>query len=72
MTDRDRAEMRALCDQFRELMARQVEAPLFGNEARVRMGEMIATAVRRRGPEFAYLRRAPEHAREERQQAGRV
>jgi hypothetical protein len=34
MDDRDHAEMRALCDQFRQLMARQVdELPLFDQEA---------------------------------------
>jgi hypothetical protein len=55
MNDRDRVEMRALCDQFRQLMARQVEAPLFDNEARVRIGEMIGSAVRDGGSEFGYL-----------------
>jgi hypothetical protein len=48
--------MRALCDQFRQLMARQVEVPLFDNEARVRIGEMIGGAVREGGSEIGYLR----------------
>jgi hypothetical protein len=57
MDDSDRAEIRALCDQFRQLMARQVEVPLFDNEARVRIGEMSGSAVRDGGSEFGYLRR---------------
>jgi hypothetical protein len=56
MDDSDRAEIRALCDQFRQLMARQVEVPLFDNEARVRIGEMIGGAVREGGSEIGYLR----------------
>ena len=33
MDARDRAEMKDLCDQFRELMARDVDQQLFDNEA---------------------------------------
>jgi hypothetical protein len=54
MDDPDRAEMRALLDQFRELMAREVEAPLFDQEARQRIGHMIGSAVRRGGSAFSY------------------
>jgi hypothetical protein len=39
--ERDRAEMRPLCDQFKELMARGVETPPFDQAARVHTGEMI-------------------------------
>ena len=45
MDDRDRVEMRALCDQFRQLMARQVEAPLYDQEAKRRIGQMIGHAA---------------------------
>ncbi len=33
MDDSDRAEMQALCDQFRREMAREVEHTLFNKEA---------------------------------------
>lgn len=45
MTDLDRAEMRALCDQFRQLMARENDALLYDQDARVRVGEAIGKAV---------------------------
>ncbi len=70
MDDRDRAEMQALCDEFRELMARDVDKQLFDDEARRRMGELIGSTARRGGSQFGYLRRRTQHAREERQQAG--
>jgi hypothetical protein len=38
MDDRDRAEMQALCDQFRREMAREVDEPLFDHDARARIG----------------------------------
>jgi hypothetical protein len=38
MTDRDRAEMRALCDLFRRETARQIDEQLFDPDARVRSG----------------------------------
>jgi hypothetical protein len=46
MDDSDRADMRTLCDQFRELARRDVDPPLFRNEACQRFGEMIARAAR--------------------------
>jgi hypothetical protein len=52
--DRDRAEMRALCDQFRELMARENEMLLFDQETRQRIGEAIGKAVRQGGSQFAF------------------
>jgi hypothetical protein len=45
MTDRDRAEMRALADQFRELMVRDVERTVFDKEACLRIGQMIGRAA---------------------------
>jgi hypothetical protein len=54
MTDRDRAEMRALCDQFRRDMERENDVLLYDQEARHRIGEMIGKAAQ--GWEFAYLR----------------
>jgi hypothetical protein len=47
--DRDRAEMRALCDLFRREMARQIEEPLFDQDARARIGHAIGSAVRQSG-----------------------
>jgi hypothetical protein len=41
MTDRDRAEMRALADQFHQLTAREKEVQLFDHETRQRIGEAI-------------------------------
>ena len=46
MDDSDRGEMRALCDQFRELARRDVDPPLFDHDVRQRVGEMIGRAAR--------------------------
>jgi hypothetical protein len=57
MTDRDRAEMLALCDQFRREMAREVdEVPLFDQEACHRIGRMIGSAVRQGRSNYVALR----------------
>lgn len=56
MTDRDRAEMRALCDQFRQLMSRKVDTPLYDHETRVRIGQMIGQAARQGRSDYAALR----------------
>lgn len=57
MTDPDRAEMRTLCEAFRQAMAREVEAPLqFDQHARVRIGEMIGRAARQGRSYHAALR----------------
>jgi hypothetical protein len=53
MTDRDRAEMRALCDQFRELMARDIERTVFDKDACLRIGQMIGRAALV-GSEYGY------------------
>ena len=55
MTDRDRAEMRALCEQFRRNMARENDVLLFDHDAKQRIGKMIGSAVREGGSEFGYL-----------------
>jgi hypothetical protein len=54
MDERDRAEMRAFCDQFKELMAREVETPPFDQEARVHIGEMIGRAAQEGRSQYAY------------------
>ena len=54
MTDRDRAEMQALLDQFRKAMARENAVLLFDHETRQRFGQMIAKAVQPRGSAFGY------------------
>ena len=56
MTDPDRAEMRALADQFRELVRRDVDPPLFREDVRQRFGEMIGKAARQGLPYHAALR----------------
>lgn len=53
MDDHDRAEMRTLCDQFRQLMAREVDESLFDKEARMRIGQMIGRAALV-GSEYGY------------------
>ncbi len=45
MDNPDRAEMRALCDQFRELMARENDVLLFDRAAKERIGQMIGRAA---------------------------
>lgn len=52
MDEFDRAEMRALCDQFRQLMRRDLDPMLFDQESCERAGEMIGRAMRRRGSAF--------------------
>ena len=54
MDNPDRVEMQALCDQFRELMMREVEAPLFDHDVRQRIGEMISSVMRNGESQFAY------------------
>ena len=57
MTDLDRAEMRALADQFREAMAREMDQPLFDEEARMRIGRIIGGPVRQGRSDYVALRR---------------
>jgi hypothetical protein len=56
MTDRDRAEMQALLDQFRRGMAEEFDQPLFDKEARVRIGETIGKAARQGYSDYIALR----------------
>jgi hypothetical protein len=56
MTDLDRAEMRALCDQFRRTMARENDVLPFDQDAHVRTGEMISSAVRQGRSDYVALR----------------
>ena len=53
MTDRDRAEMRVLCDQFRKLIARENDVLLFDRAARERIGQLIGRAALV-GSEYGY------------------
>jgi hypothetical protein len=54
MTDRDRAEMQTLLEQFRRAMARRNDVLLYDHEAKQRVGEMIGKAVQPRGSAFGY------------------
>jgi hypothetical protein len=45
-----------VCDQFRELMAREVDHPLFDQDARVRIGKMIGKAARQGRSDYVSLR----------------
>jgi hypothetical protein len=56
MIDQDRVKMLELCHQFREAMTRQVHEPVFDNESRVRIGEMIGQAARQGQPDYVALR----------------
>jgi hypothetical protein len=56
MDDRDHAEMRALCDQFREAMARENDQLLFDQEARQRIGQIIGRSARQGRSDYAALR----------------
>jgi hypothetical protein len=57
MTDLDRAEMRALADQFHQLMRRDIDPPMqFDQEARERIGQMIGQAARQGRSDYAALR----------------
>ncbi len=49
--------MRALADQFREAMAREMDQPLFDEEARMRIGRMIGGPVRQGRSDYVALRR---------------
>jgi hypothetical protein len=53
MTDRDRAELQTLLDQFHQSMARE-NGVLLDHEAKHRIGEMVGRAVH--SGEFGYLR----------------
>jgi hypothetical protein len=46
MDDRDRRELQALRDQFKELMQRDVELTVFDEDTCQRIGEMIARSAR--------------------------
>jgi hypothetical protein len=56
MDDLDRAEMQILCDQFRELMRRDVECTVFSKEACQRIGEMISQTAQQGRSDYAALR----------------
>jgi hypothetical protein len=54
MNDRDREELQAPSDQFREAIAREPDPP-FDQEARERVGQMIGRAARQGASAFGYL-----------------
>ena len=54
MEDRERQELRALCDQFKELMQRNIEHTLFDKEACQRIGETISRSAHQSRSEYAY------------------
>jgi hypothetical protein len=56
MIDQDRVKMLELCSQFREAMTHRVHRPVFDNDARVRIGEMIGQAARQGQPDYVALR----------------
>jgi hypothetical protein len=56
MDDRDR-ELQALCDQFKELMRRDVERTVFDKDACQRIGEMIGRSARQGQTKYAYSSR---------------
>ena len=56
MPNSDRAEMRALCDQFRREMVRDVERAVFNAEACQRIGDLISRAASQGRSDYAALR----------------
>ncbi len=50
---RSATELRALCDQFRELMARGIDEPLFERAAKERIAQLIGRAALV-GSEYGY------------------
>lgn len=54
MDDRERREMQALRDQFRELMRTDPDPPLFRKDACQRFGEMISRSSRQGRSEYNY------------------
>jgi len=59
MDDRDRTEMQALCDLFRRAMACKVGPPVFDQESRERVGDMIGRSARHGRPYHAYTSPRP-------------
>jgi hypothetical protein len=57
MDDSDRRELRALCDQFKDLMRRDVERTAFDKEACQRIGEMIGRSAHHGQSEYPYSSR---------------
>ncbi len=43
--DREKLELRAMCEQFKKLMQQQTDVPPYEQVARVRLGRMIARAA---------------------------
>jgi hypothetical protein len=43
--DREKLELRAMCEQFKKLMQQQTDVPAYEQVARVRLGQMIAHAA---------------------------
>jgi hypothetical protein len=52
-TDQEKRELRALCEQFKQSMQQQIDAPEFDYDAKVRLGQMIGRAALT-GSEYAY------------------
>jgi hypothetical protein len=44
-TDGETRELRALCEQFKQTMKQQIDAPEFEKDAKVRLGQMIGRAA---------------------------
>jgi hypothetical protein len=43
--DREKLELRAMCEQFKKLMQQQTDVPAYDQVARVRLGQMIGRAA---------------------------
>lgn len=54
MNDLDRRELQAVCDQFKELMRRDIDRTLFDQETCQRIGEMIGRSARQGRFEHGY------------------
>ena len=59
MNERERRELQRLRDEFLELMRREIDAALFDEEAKRRLGEAISRSMRQGNSEFSYTNTRP-------------
>jgi truncated hemoglobin YjbI len=59
MNERERLELQRLRDEFLELMRREIDAMLFDEEAKRRLGQAISRSMRQGNSEFSYIGTRP-------------
>jgi hypothetical protein len=53
LDERDTRELRAVCDQLKQLMRREIDAPTYSDDALRRAGEVIDRSTRQGWSPFA-------------------